>query len=111
MGRTACFVYHMGVSDFSLNHFRFVQWDITARCNLACKHCRSESFYGDSRLACDLPLVEVKSRLDRLWQQGVRRIHFLAGEPFVRRDLAAIVEYASSLGIICSINTNGTLIT
>ncbi len=93
------------------NRFRFVQWDITSRCNLRCRHCRSESFYGESELEKDLGLEDVRRRLDALHAGGVRRIHFLGGEPFSRRDLPEIVEYASKLGILCSINTNGTLIT
>jgi radical SAM protein with 4Fe4S-binding SPASM domain len=101
----------MAIDSVETNYFRFVQWDITSKCNLSCIHCRSESFYGDSHLAPDLSLEHVRSRLDRLCRQGVRRIHFLGGEPFVRRDLASIVEYAGSLGILCSVNTNGTLIT
>lgn len=92
------------------NHFRFIQWDITSRCNLACIHCRSESFYGDRDLERDLSLDAVKSRLDVLYERGIRRIHFLGGEPFSRRDLPEIVSHATKQGIICSINTNGTLI-
>jgi len=33
------------------NYFKFIQWDITSRCNLSCIHCRSESFYGEHDLA------------------------------------------------------------
>ncbi len=93
------------------NHFRFIQWDITSRCNLSCIHCRSESFYGDANLDRDMTLDEIKQRLEKLWERGIRRIHFLGGEPFMRRDLPEVVRYATELGIICSINTNGTLIT
>jgi len=92
------------------NRFRFIQWDITSHCNLSCVHCRSESFYGNDNLDKDMPLPTVKERLDSLYEKGVRRIHFLGGEPFSRRDLPEIVRHASCLGILCSINTNGTLI-
>lgn len=93
------------------NRFRFVQWDITSACNLRCRHCRSESFYGDGSLERNLPLADVKAKIDDLERRGVRRIHFLGGEPFVRKDMDEIVSYASSRDILCSINTNGTLIT
>lgn len=93
------------------NFFRFIQWDITSRCNLRCIHCRSESFYGDQGLARDMPLAEVKHTLDNLYVKGIRRIHFLGGEPLCREDIAEIVGHATKIGILCSINTNGTLIT
>lgn len=92
------------------NRFRFVQWDITTRCNLNCIHCRSGAFYGDGKLERDLAYDAVISRLRELHDAGVRRIHFLGGEPFSRRDLPAIVRHATSLGVLCSVNTNGTLI-
>lgn len=93
------------------NHFRFIQWDITARCNLRCIHCRSESFYGSKDLERDMPLPAIKTRLEELAVRGIRRIHFLGGEPFCRSDLAEIVRHATGIGILCSINTNATLIT
>lgn len=99
------------VNGRSFNHFRFIQWDITAKCNLRCIHCRSESFYGANDLEKDMPFEAVRQRLDDLYAAGIRRIHFLGGEPFVRADLPEILRYATELGILCSVNTNGTLIT
>lgn len=92
------------------NTRKFVQWDITTRCNLECVHCRSEAFYGDGDLERDQPLEAIQEKLDGLAAEGVRRIHFLGGEPFTRPDLHKIVAYATDLGILCSVNTNATLI-
>lgn len=92
------------------NYYRFIQWDITSRCNLSCAHCRSESFYGSKDLERDMPFEAVCDRLEQLYEKGIRRIHFLGGEPFFRRDLHRIVAHAGDLGILCSVNTNGTLI-
>ena len=41
----------------------------------------------------------------------MERIHFLGGEPFIREDMMDIVDYGASLGIVSSINTNGTFVT
>lgn len=95
------------------NQIKFMQWDITKRCNLRCKHCRSTDYYeGDKgEKIKDLTTEEVFNTLKELANNGVNRIHFLGGEPFMREDMLDIVKYASKLGIVCSINTNGTLIT
>jgi len=95
------------------NQIKFMQWDITKRCNLRCKHCRSTDYYEGKQgeQIQDLSTEEVFQTLDDLAKNGVNRIHFLGGEPFMRPDLLKIVKYASTLGIVCSINTNGTLLT
>ena len=96
------------------NKHRFVQFDITRQCNLRCAHCRSTSFYEGSQeheAISDMSTEEVYRALDSLSAAGVERIHFLGGEPFFRKDMLDIVDYASGKGIVCSINTNGTFVT
>lgn len=95
------------------NQIKFMQWDITKRCNLRCKHCRSTDYYEGKQgeQIQDLSTEEAFQTLNDLAKNGVNRIHFLGGEPFMRPDLLKIVKYASTLGIVCSINTNGTLLT
>jgi len=102
-------------STFSLNRNqkKFMQWDITKQCNLRCKHCRSTDYYEgeDGDKIIDLSTEEVFRTINDLAKNGVNRIHFLGGEPFMRKDLLDIVKYGFRKGIICSINTNGTLLT
>ena len=96
------------------NKHRFVQFDITKRCNLRCAHCRSTSFYEGSEqheAIKDLTTEEVFQALRKLSEAGVERIHYLGGEPFIREDMMDIVDYGASLGIVSSINTNGTFVT
>ena len=92
------------------NTYKFVQWDITSKCNLNCIHCRSKSFYGSSARLPDAHSANPFETIDNLHKHGVRRIHILGGEPFTRDDLPDIARYAFDKGIIVSINTNGTLI-
>ena len=99
--------------EVNRNQIKFMQWDITKRCNLKCKHCRSTSYYdgADGDKIIDLTTEEVFKTLDDLAKNGVNRIHFLGGEPFMRKDLLEIIRYGNKKGIVSSINTNGTLLT
>ncbi len=87
-----------------------MQWDITHRCNLQCAHCRSTEFYA-SRQVGDLSLADNIKIAQELRLNGVRRVHFLGGEPLLRTDFPDLVGYMGTLGIECSVNTNGTLLT
>jgi MoaA/NifB/PqqE/SkfB family radical SAM enzyme len=91
------------------NHFKFMQWDITARCNLRCAHCRSTEFYkaGDVH---DLDYDANVHIAHELFVNGVRRIHFLGGEPLMRRDFCDFAGVVRQLGICWSVNTNATLL-
>lgn len=92
------------------NRYKFIQWDITDKCNLDCLHCRSKTFYGNGEVKKNLTTDEALKTIDSLHANGVRRIHILGGEPFTRTDLTELAAYAFEKGIIVSINTNGTLI-
>ncbi|MCE5223269.1 radical SAM protein [bacterium] len=95
------------------NQIKFMQWDITKHCNLRCKHCRSVDYYDGKKgeAITDLTKEEVFRVMDDISKNGVNRIHFLGGEPFIREDLLEIIRYGNSKGIISSVNTNGTLLT
>lgn len=93
------------------NRYKFIQWDITTKCNLNCIQCRSETFYGSGKVKKDPTTEEAFKILDNLYDNGIRRIHVLGGEPFTRKDMTKIAKYAFDKGIVMSINTNGTLIT
>jgi radical SAM protein with 4Fe4S-binding SPASM domain len=78
---------------------RFVfglQWHITDRCNLRCKHC-----YIDRAPRRDLPLQDLLVILDKFcaalrgWQ-AAGRIVLGGGEPFMRPDLWELVEAISA---------------
>ena len=97
-------------SKLNPNFYKFMQWDITSRCNLNCAHCRSTEFYLNSHIK-DLTLKQNQSIAEKLYVNGIRRIHFLGGEPLIREDFCDFVKYIHKLGITWSVNTNGTLIT
>jgi MoaA/NifB/PqqE/SkfB family radical SAM enzyme len=91
------------------NYFKFMQWDITTRCNLSCTHCRSTGFYRDGDVH-DLDLGSNLRIANEMFLAGVRRIHFLGGEPLMRPDFCKIAEAVNRLGVGWSVNTNATLL-
>ncbi|HVR74744.1 MAG TPA: radical SAM protein, partial [Planctomycetota bacterium] len=75
-------------------------------CNLACTHCfischpRNESFGL-------LSLETVRRHLEESRALGVKEYYFTGGEPFLNRDLPAILEETLRLGP-ATVLTNGT---
>ncbi|HEY3352272.1 MAG TPA: radical SAM protein [Polyangia bacterium] len=87
-----------------------VQWHLTDRCNLRCRHCYHE---GPPRPALDpaarrAVLAEVAEFLARRGLRG--RIHFAGGEPFADTDLVPLVRDAVARGFTARVLTNGTMI-
>jgi len=81
-------------------------------CNLSCNHCdignRTESY----RLTPALGLEQKKQVVDRLsaWLGSGYSLSFIAGEPFLHRDMLDVLGYASARGAVTSLTTNATLI-
>jgi radical SAM protein with 4Fe4S-binding SPASM domain len=87
----------------------YVLWDITYACNLRCKHCLADA--GSlAKQPQSMNLEEVKKLLHQLVDLRVFYLNFVGGEPFVRKDMLDILEYASSLPLGIIITTNGLLI-
>ncbi|MFQ5537977.1 MAG: radical SAM protein [Gemmatimonadota bacterium] len=75
-------------------------------CNLACPFCLEGSRPGDNRLG-RVTLDDVVPFIDEAVELGVRQFSFTGGEPFVVRDVPAILDYALERGA-CLVLTNGT---
>ncbi len=94
-----------------------IQWHLTERCNLKCKHC-----YQDNKKIEEMPfleiaaIIEAAARMVREWQEAYD-IQFLpsfnvtGGEPFLRGDFFTILERMLATGFEVYILSNGTLIT
>jgi len=96
-------------------HF-FIQWHLTERCNLSCRHC-----YQKKRTAREMTPEEIKAQIDgamdmfQAWEeeQGMTlspSIHFTGGEPFLYGKLWDVVAHARELGCQTAILSNGSLI-
>jgi len=101
------------IKDFQF----FIQWHLTERCNLRCRHC----YQGGSKVR-EMTVGEVKREIDgatqtfQAWEQehGIRvspSIHFTGGEPFLYRGLSDVLAYSKATGYGVAMMTNGCLIT
>ncbi|MHB2025970.1 MAG: radical SAM protein [Elusimicrobiota bacterium] len=78
-------------------------------CNLRCTHCFiscSPTNHSHEMMS----LEDVKRYLDEARLMGVKEYYFTGGEPFMNKDLFAMIELALKQGPV-SILTNGLLIT
>ena len=85
-----------------------VSYSITSRCNLACKHCYSESTEDSG--SDDLTAEESLRLIDDLAGWGIGLLVFDGGEPLCRGDFLELARHASERGIQVGIGSNGTLI-
>jgi len=89
-----------------------LQWHLTERCNLRCRHC-----YVDEKLVKEeLPFKAVKDILGQYFsfiaESGITRnntrVSFTGGEPFFRKDIFDIIEVCyknyqvSRYGVLCN---------
>jgi cyclic pyranopterin phosphate synthase len=80
---------------------------VTARCNLRCAGCR----YGRSFMnGAELPLPLVHDLLADAAALGIRDVRLYGGEPLLHRDLPAMVERATRLGLRPYVTTNAVLL-
>lgn len=87
-----------------------LQWHITHKCNLRCKHCYQEDY------SCDLDL----NNLEKIFYQFLDfckvnnfkgHINFTGGEPFVSKYLYNLCDLCEKNKMTFGILTNGTLLT
>lgn len=90
-----------------------LQWHITERCNLHCKHCYSDPVFLENELSLsdlikifDQYLEQIKS-----WELPRKdvRISLTGGEPFMRKDFFQLLEkcYENQSRIRYGVLTNG----
>lgn len=82
----------------------YVQFYVTARCNLTCKQCNIIYANADVQEAT---LDQVHAMAANLAELGTGIVLLTGGEPFVRRDLPEIVGAFASRGIHVRTQTNG----
>lgn len=83
---------------------------ITSKCNLGCQGCS----YGKDFMPLEyLTLPQVKEILDNMKEMGLEHVWFYGGEPIMvhNEDLIEMVSYATKLGLISTLGTNGVMLT
>lgn len=86
-----------------------VIWNLTRRCNLACKHCYAIS--SNREFPGELTTAEIHDVMDDLKAFKVPVLILSGGEPMLRPDLFDLSKRAKAMGFYVGLSTNGTLIT
>jgi radical SAM protein with 4Fe4S-binding SPASM domain len=83
---------------------RLIDWAITPRCNLSCRHCRGMA-QGELSTARAQSLIEEIAKLKPGW------VIVEGGEPLLREDLFRLLELMQQKHIEVHLITNGILLT
>ena len=82
---------------------------VTNICNLKCRHCwveASSDIQSDELLSID----EWKKAIDEAVDLGAVSLKFTGGEPLCYKRFVELLSYAKNKQLVCSLETNGTLI-
>lgn len=82
----------------------YVQFYVTARCNLTCEQCNIIYANSDVR---ECTLDEIHRIADNFARMGVAIVLLTGGEPFARKDLPQIIHAFESRGLHVRMQTNG----
>lgn len=89
-----------------------VSWNLTARCNLRCRHCYLDAGERSAAGPGELSPAEALGVVDQLAALNRELVLILTGgEPLLRPDLDDLIRYASGKGMMVVLGTNGTLLT
>ena len=109
--------------DFSIKEYVFHRaaqrripisgtFEITSRCNLNCKMCyihmtpQEQSYFGH-----ELSAAEWIHLGRQAVKEGMIYLLLTGGEPLLRPDFCEIYRELSKMGLLITVNTNGTLLT
>ncbi|HDR53253.1 MAG TPA: radical SAM protein [archaeon] len=79
--------------------------EIVQDCNLNCSFCSQ----GDRRGI--RPLPELKAFIDKSRAEKFEKLMITGGEPLLHPQLEEIITYATGIGLLVGLQTNGTLMT
>jgi hypothetical protein len=87
-------------------------FELTARCNLSCKMCYIHAQADDMEKRSHELSAQKWLQLGRqAVDMGMIYLLLTGGEPMLRADFAEIYEGMAKMGVILSVNTNGTYLT
>lgn len=84
-----------------------VPWRCTFACDSNCVHCTSA---GKPSFPNEMDTASAKRLVDQVYDFGATFFGITGGEPFLRKDLFEIVQYARKVGLKTSIITDGHLL-
>jgi radical SAM protein with 4Fe4S-binding SPASM domain len=104
-----------GIANFGLRYPQptgapiTIVWNFTNRCNLNCLHCHQDSSPTSSE--SELTTSQAFKVIDNMSDAGVTILTFSGGEPLLRKDLYEAIRRANDNGMLCTIASNGILMT
>jgi MoaA/NifB/PqqE/SkfB family radical SAM enzyme len=84
-------------------HKRTAVFAVTCACNCRCMMCNMHALDP-----AYVGLRDAQRALDFLYENKFMVVYFTGGEPTLHPDLVSFVRYASRLGLVTSMTTNGT---
>ncbi len=93
------------IKQSPLPSLRYLELQVTKRCNLKCKHC----FVGKSE-PIDLPFEKIKTVLKEFEALQGLRVLITGGEPLLHPEFERINEFIKKLALRKILFTNGTLL-
>ena len=82
----------------------YVVWEVTLRCDLACRHCGSRAAVARPD---ELSTAECLDLIEQMAALSVREITLIGGEAYLREDWLELVRAIRAHDIACSITTGG----
>jgi radical SAM protein with 4Fe4S-binding SPASM domain len=92
----------------SIDHPRYVVWELTLKCDLACRHCGSRA--GKARDQ-ELTLDEALHVVGQLAALGTEEIAFIGGEAYLAPHWLEVVKAATAEDIRCTMTTGARALT
>ncbi|MCP8312283.1 MAG: radical SAM protein [Candidatus Methylarchaceae archaeon HK02M1] len=113
--RKCMFSVVKGITNFGIKYPQptgapiTIVWNFTNRCNLNCLHCHQDSSPESSYPELTTP--QAFNVIDNMSDSGVAILTFSGGEPLLRKDIFDAIKRANDNGMLCTIASNGTLMT
>jgi radical SAM protein with 4Fe4S-binding SPASM domain len=89
----------------NINKFSHLFLEMTARCNLRCKHCYMEAGLAQPN---EVALHEMIRLIDEFAELGGIFVTLSGGEPLMYRNWPVVAQHAAACGLRLSMMTNGT---
>lgn len=88
---------------------RYVDFNITDKCNLRCQHCFATAFKQTDRPK--MQIADYKRVMKEANKLGAVNFSFQGGEPLLFPQLEELIKAAAPYKNVISVTTNGTLLT
>lgn len=87
----------------------YLTWNVTADCNLKCKHCYNNPLNKDKKFD-EMSIEEGKDMIQQALPLGLKAILFTGGEPLLKKNILTLLKFAKNRNLSVFLATNGTLI-